>query len=146
MPFVTLFFPLNGVKVKEIHIFLLQHTNSFLILGQIVFSAYYNQVRNANAELQLLSLILNVSIISVIYIPSAWMLPEILLRTRNPQEACEWRRMRWSRERIKRLWPMSCCWEAAEFAELFLALQGWPLLLLKFKLNFIQRVLDSWLC
>lgn len=48
--------------------------NSFLVLVQIVFSAYYNQVRNANSELQLLSLILNVSIISVIYIPSAWML------------------------------------------------------------------------
>jgi len=34
----------------------------------------YNQVRNANWELQLLSLILNVSVISVIYISSARML------------------------------------------------------------------------
>lgn len=68
------FIPLNGVKVREIHTFLLQHMNSFLVLVQIVFSAYYNQVRNANSGLQLLSLILNVSIISVISIPSAWML------------------------------------------------------------------------
>lgn len=35
---------------------------------------------------------------------------EILLRTRNHQEAREWRRMRWCRERIriKTLWQMSC--------------------------------------
>lgn len=62
---------LIGVKLREIHVFLLQHMNSFLVLIQIILSAYYNQVRNANAELQLLSLILNVSIISVIYISSA---------------------------------------------------------------------------
>lgn len=59
------------VKVREIHVFLLQHMYSFLVLIQIVLSAYYNQVRNANSELQLLSLILNISIISVIYISSA---------------------------------------------------------------------------
>lgn len=45
--------------------------NSFLVLTQIVLSAYYNEVWNANSELQLLSLILNVSIISLIYISSA---------------------------------------------------------------------------
>lgn len=66
-----LFYFLIGVKPREIDVFLLQHMNSFLVLIQIVLSAYYNQVRNANAELQLLSLILNVSIISVIYISSA---------------------------------------------------------------------------
>lgn len=66
-----LFYFLIGVKLREIDVFLLQHMNSFLVLIQIVLSAYYNQVRNANAELQLLSLILNVSIISVIYISSA---------------------------------------------------------------------------
>lgn len=39
------------------------------------------------------------------------------------------------------------CSEAAEFAELLFGSHGWPHAPpLKFKLNFIQRVLDSWPC